>query len=377
MTAGLRQRLADLEQRLPRRFGLTRVGRTFTIVTFLVCIGSFNTGNNLLYLLLGMLLSLIIASAVLSEQVVKGLTAERQLPTQVFAGQPALVVIQVTNTKRRVPSFSLTVQDRVTELGELPSLYFLRIDPGETVQGIYRVTFPQRGQWLFTGYELRTSFPFELFRKLVRRSRPAGLLVYPNPLEPPAMVLATLGERGSRRRPAQGQGSDFFGLRDFRPGDDVRAIHWKTSARRDQWLVREMERQDAESVTLCLDHRWQPQGRRAAVHRADLERAISLCAGLAQRLIGWGYSVTLVTLDQRTTAGQDTLHLDTLLRVLAMLTFPGDPEQQETAGTAGRWRVTPRDQCILVGPQSPFPSTQGAPILARLVAAQGELSVTP
>ncbi|MFQ3585117.1 MAG: DUF58 domain-containing protein, partial [Cyanobacteriota bacterium] len=93
--------------RFPRRFRSTRIGRRFIGITLLVSIAAFNTGNNPLYLLLGMLLSLILISGMICDATLKDLDVSRQLPSRIFAGQPVLVGLTLTNRKRRLPSFSL------------------------------------------------------------------------------------------------------------------------------------------------------------------------------------------------------------------------------------------------------------------------------
>ncbi len=93
--------------RFLRRLRFTRIGGWFVGITLLVSIAAFNTGNNPLYLVLGMLLSLILLSGLLSELTLKDLEVSRQLPSRIFAGQPVLVGLTLVNRKRRLPSFSL------------------------------------------------------------------------------------------------------------------------------------------------------------------------------------------------------------------------------------------------------------------------------
>src|SRR5690242_10644944 len=73
--------------RPPRRLSFTREGRIIVILSVSVGFAAINTGNNLLYLLLGWLLSFIIASGILSEITLKRLSVERRPPPRVFAGE--------------------------------------------------------------------------------------------------------------------------------------------------------------------------------------------------------------------------------------------------------------------------------------------------
>ncbi|MEN9229225.1 MAG: DUF58 domain-containing protein [Gloeomargarita sp. GMQP_bins_44] len=339
-------------QRLPRRFTFTRVGAIFTTITVLVSIGAFNTGNNLLYLLLGMLLSLIIASGVLSEEAMKGLAVERVFPRQIFAGTPALVVLRVHNRKRRIPTFSIRITDRVGGGVTAPSNYFLRIDPGQTVEGTYRLTFPRRGWWTLDGYELSTRFPFDLFCKVRVVTAPVSVLVYPTLGQPPPLRSLALVGQGERPQMRVGGEGEFLALRDFRVGDDVRRIHWKVSARRDTWLIRDLERQETQALTLYF-YNVLPVG----TDPQRGEQGIAICAGLARDLLAKGYPVALVTTDTRTGWGQGLGHLDAILQVLAVMEFREQPRPQVP--------LTAQDQCIVFTAEG-LPPLGEAQLLARI-----------
>ncbi len=319
---------------LPRRFTFTRIGGIFTVVTVLVSIGAFNTGNNLLYLLLGMLLSLMVASGVLSEEVMKGLVVEREFPRQIFAAVPTLVTLKVHNRKRRIPTFSITVTDRIAGMSA-PENYFLKVDARRTAQVSYRLNFPQRGWWTVAGYEISTRFPFDLFCKVRVFREPVSVLVYPALGQPPPLSFLALVGRGSRPQVQAGGDGEFLSLRDFRTGDDARRIHWKASARRDTWLLRDLERQDSEELTLYF-YSVAP----ASMEPQRREQGVSTCAGLAQALLERGYLVGLVTPQERTPMGRGRGHLDTILRVLALVEFVAQP--------AAAVNLTAQDRCIVL-----------------------------
>src|SRR5262245_33888588 len=69
--------------RPPRKLQFTREGKYFVGITIGVGFAAINTGNNLLYLLLGMMLSLIIASGIMSELSLRALTVTRQPPGRI------------------------------------------------------------------------------------------------------------------------------------------------------------------------------------------------------------------------------------------------------------------------------------------------------
>src|SRR5439155_1007210 len=83
--------------RPPRRLQFTREGKYFVGITIGVGFAAINTGNNLLYLLLGMMLSLIIASGIMSEVSLRGLKVVRQPPSRLHARRPFLMGIGLSN----------------------------------------------------------------------------------------------------------------------------------------------------------------------------------------------------------------------------------------------------------------------------------------
>jgi len=341
--------------RFPRRFRFTRIGRRFVGITLLVSVAAFNTGNNPLYLLLGMLLSLILISGMLSDATLKDLEVSRQLANRIFAGQPVLVGLTLTNRKRHLPSFSLQVSERIEGLQreEWPSSYILRADARSSVNSFYRHTFPKRGAWQLQGFEIATSFPFELFRKGVEIADPQTVIVFPQPAPVHGLLLWDQFSGGSQLRPQPGQEGDYLSLRQHRPQDDVRSIHWKISAKRDQLMTRELERPRSQAITLCFENRWQPQRENPEIHRDKLERAVERCAGILSYLIQEGHPVALVTLQERTRFGADLAHQDRLLSVLAQLTFVGDPQlnKEFTQGSSHprvAFSLTAQDRCLLV-----------------------------
>ena len=101
---GLRRRF-----RQRRRLRITREGKYFVGITLGVGMAAINTGNNLLYLLLGLLLALILVSGVMSELSLRLLTVTRRLPARAQAGRAHLVEIEVFNHKGRLPSYAIEV----------------------------------------------------------------------------------------------------------------------------------------------------------------------------------------------------------------------------------------------------------------------------
>ncbi len=163
----------------PRRLEFTREGKYFVGITLGVGFAAINTGNNLLYLLLGMMLSLIIASGVLSEMSLRGLSVAREPPARPHAGKPFLMGVSLQNHKRRLPSFSIEVEDLLEGQAIDKKCYFLKLPAGRLQHTSYRHSLPRRGRYTFTGLRLSTKFPFGLFRKSRVLELTDETIVYP------------------------------------------------------------------------------------------------------------------------------------------------------------------------------------------------------
>ncbi len=197
--------------RPPRRLKFTREGKVFIGITLGVGFAAINTGNNLLYLLLGMLLALIIVSGMMSELSLRDLTVVRRLPARAQVGRPHLVEIEVFNHKKRVPSYAIEVEDLRAGQPADKRCFFLKISPMSAQVAAYRRTPLKRGQDRHVGFRIATRFPFGLFEKSREVSAAGELVIYPavDPLQlGPATRGKTNGTDGTLRR---GHSEDYLG----------------------------------------------------------------------------------------------------------------------------------------------------------------------
>lgn len=314
--------------RPPRRLRFTREGNWFVFLAIAVGLAAVNTGNNLLYLLLAWLLSFIIASGVLSELTMRGLIVTRQPAPEVFAGQPFLMEIAVANGKAGLASFSIEIEDLVDGRPLDKKCYFLKIPPGKTQRTSYRHTFARRGEYRFDGFRIGTRFPFTLFRKSRDADAPGSVVVFPR-LAPVPRLAPRPRHLGVGQSDRLGRHGEFFGLREYKPGDDRRAIHWRSTARAGRLLVRELHDEIERRVAILVDNAVPPAvasalaaGERlredAAIDEA-LERAIALAASHAASYLEQGWSVALQARGATVGLGRGKAQLNRILRALATL----------------------------------------------------------
>ncbi len=242
-----------IRQRGARRLKLTREGKYYLGITLGVGFAAINTGNNLLYLLLGMLLSLIVVSGFMSELSLRNLTVTRRLPLRAQVGRPHLVEIEVFNHKGKIPSYAIEVEDLRAGQPADKRCFFLKISPSSAQVAAYRRTPARRGRDHHTGFRIATRFPFGLFEKSREVLAPGDLIIYPA-VDPVRLATDTGTKPGnSGRIIGRGGGDDIYTVRPRRDGDDPRDIYWRKSALAAQLIVRERTREARPDVELVLD----------------------------------------------------------------------------------------------------------------------------
>jgi len=305
----------------PRKLKFTREGRYFVGITLGVGFAAINTGNNLLYLILGMLLSLIILSGVLSEMSLRRVEVQRDPPVRLYADRAFLMSMSVRNEKHRFPSFSIEVEDLVGGSPLDKKCYFLKIPAGRTQETSYRYHFRRRGRYHYDGVRISTKFPFALFRKSREALLPADLLVFPALTPVPELRPEDRSRPGEEGRMRRSRGGEFHGLREFRHGDDARDVHWRTSAHAGQLMVREYETESTRRVTLYLNNVCEEAGGPSETYDDELERMVSLAASVADRLLDLDVEVELCTHTEQVPPGRGEAQRWRLLSALAVLDF--------------------------------------------------------
>ena len=168
-----------------------------------------------------------------------------------------------------------------------------------------------------SGFRLSTRFPFGLIHKSKDVEARAEVLVYPALCAVPADLLRGFASRHGRgEHKWRSRRGEFFGLREFRQGDDPRDIHWRTSAHRGALFLRETEDDEGQEVCLVLDNGADGAGTDTV---AVFEQTVSLAASLACELLHRGYRVGLAARGEEITPEGGQAQATRLLRFLALV----------------------------------------------------------
>jgi uncharacterized protein (DUF58 family) len=275
------------------RFAIPNTTWAYLAILAVIVIGAIMREINLLIILAGLMAGPLLMSWQLIRLTLRDLTVTRQVPRGVFPGQPFVVEFTVHNRRKRLDSWALVIEDRLRNLlaGHQGGVRTARclvphVVAGKAAGASFRAQLWDRGRYRFGPLRLSTSVPVGLLTGRVTLKETTDLLVYPKlgRLQRGWAELVKheqLGHRSSRRHQGSVEG-DFYGLRDWRPGDSRRWIHWRSSAKRQEPVVRQFEQQRSQDLfvvlDLSLDSNEQPESDQRAL---QIERAISFVATLA------------------------------------------------------------------------------------------------
>jgi len=268
-------------------YKISRAGWTYIGATLLVALAALNTGNNLLFLILACLISVILMSGILSSISLAGVELRIELPENIFAGQTLRTNVELHNEKLMFPSFALRVEAVAAKGGSGAALldrpvFFPFLPRQERVKQSVPVTFLRRGLHVQDSFRIVTRFPFGFLQKTRRVALKAEALVYPSVETSSELADMFQDIEGNIESHSKGRGQDLHALREYVPTDSARHVHWKASARMGSLMVREFARENDRRVLLVLDPYADAvengRGQKAAER---FERAVNLCAGIA------------------------------------------------------------------------------------------------
>ncbi|GDX79463.1 hypothetical protein LBMAG42_12740 [Deltaproteobacteria bacterium] len=272
----------------------TREGWVFVALVAGVLFGAVNTGNNLVYLVLGVLLAMLVVANVLAEWNLRALVVERRLPGELFEGAACAGGYVLRNPRGRGAAWLVEL---VEQQGAQARAVVERCPASGSVFVAADFTFPRRGAAPLTAVRIESAFPFGLVRRWRDLSLPGEVLVYPR-ISSRHAPLAPHGEGdelADRGRPSDG--GDFAGLRPWRQGDPLRRVHWPTSARVGAPMIVVRVAEGADEVVLRLDPTLQGEAREDGIRRLAGRVEAHLARG--DRV---GLEVDGVVLDARTGA---------------------------------------------------------------------------
>lgn len=373
-------------------FEFTAGGAVMLGLLMIVGFSAWNSGNNLLFLVLSFLAAAMVVGFFAGNICLKKLDVKMRFPETIFAGQETTILVSIHNRKRLFPSYSVVAEvrgrereksavlddlkkilpDRLAERLARPAIlrrtlsYFVHIPRNSSVENKGSHIFLTRGRFIIKDFELSTRFPFGFFRHRRRlAARETELIVFPQ-LEPlSAGIVSAPLDAGKLVADKRGSGQDLLAMRDYQPNDDLRRIDWKATARSQNLMVREFAAEDERKVTIFFDTRVPTEGGKLMTLREKIEAensghgmiqsprfetAVSQTAALAAHLCNTDAEVRLITPFETGSFGTGSRHLHECLKRLAVI----EPQIQTTDEPAATFDLdevlddTPESHSIVI-----------------------------
>jgi len=273
------------------RVMLPREGMMYLLVMIVAFIASLVGRSNMLMLVFSIMAGPFIVNGWVIFSLLKKNQVGRQLPQRVMAGDLVSVEITLVNNKLWFSTWLMVVRDHVSRDRHLrllesndealePSVLFASVRPRSGRTACYQLRPGHRGRYQFGPLEVSTRFPLGLVERGYITDVRDELLVHPQiGVLLPAWsadrhMASELVERSVTQRGVFED--EFHHLRDYRPGDNPRDIHWRTSARQNGLMVRDFH-QSRDRGLIVLIELWQPD-RSTHIDRDRVELAISFAA---------------------------------------------------------------------------------------------------
>ncbi|MER6265477.1 DUF58 domain-containing protein [Streptomyces sp. NPDC059688] len=276
--------------------GLTTRGRSFLAAGIAAAICAYVLGQSDL-LRVGLLLAALplVCAAVLYRTRYRVAANRRLSPARVPAAGEARVHLRMDNVSR-LPTGLLMLQDRVPYvLGPRPRFVLDRVEPGGSREVSYRVRSDLRGRYPLGPLQLRLTDPFGMCELTRSFSTYDTLTVIPRvePLTPVRFSGEAMGYGDGRQRSLALAGEDDVIPRGYRYGDDLRRVHWRSTARYGELMVRREEQPRRSRCTVLLDTRGGAY--EGAGPDSAFEWAVAGAASVLVHMLERGFSVRLLT----------------------------------------------------------------------------------
>ena len=314
-------------------FEVTRSGAIYVGIVLVIGIAALNTGNNLLYIIVAVLLAAILVSGIASSVCLRGLQLELKMPEHIFANSEVYGTINVRNPRKWLPSLSIsaipaeTIRERKKwswvatrfpvppwrppekQWLQLPdrklrrvsidsgsgvfhqSAYFPLLPPGAQLQAEVKLKFRRRGRYQ-ERFSLSTRFPFAFLAKTRRVALAREVLIYPELTTSQEVIELLPVVSGKREAYQKGLGSDLYRIREYLPEDSARHVDWKATAKSGALKVREFAREDERRLRIVFDN---PAPRLLSPEK--YEHMVSLAASAAWLMAEQGVFMSFVSQD--------------------------------------------------------------------------------
>ncbi|MDQ4058327.1 MAG: DUF58 domain-containing protein, partial [Actinomycetota bacterium] len=212
-------------------------------------------------------------------------------PPRVAAGQPVEVRLELSNLGRGATPLVLMHDRLPLELPGRSRFALPGLEAGGKRASSYRVVAPRRGRYEVGPLEVSFVDPFGLARLSSEGIAPSDFLVHPRVEQlvvPRDMSHQRSMAVSALRQLSGSRGEDFYTLREYAEGDDLRKIHWPSTAKRNRYMIRQEETPWQTRATILIDDR--AEAHEGFADSSTFERSVEAAASLVALYHRSGYS---------------------------------------------------------------------------------------
>lgn len=335
-----------------RRYHLTIASLAYVATTCVLVIGAVNGQNNLLFWIFGIAVSGLTISGLISGSSLMGIRVRREIIDVPRAGDTFHIRYTLYNANYVVGAFALVIEElpqsrgwfgkkfgsswaaRVTQ----PKAGIAYLGPRQTLIIETRCEAVTRGLAVFGPVRVSSTFPFGIARKSVTFVQNSDALILPERIDlaHDASSLASYRTQDVATMIRSRNGDETFALREHQPGDPMRSVAWRASARMARPIVRDLSKRKGGRIWIVLDD---------TNHEADhdaFERAIMIVSSIfnasAMRSVKPGF----ITMSRGLIAEPDKVHVREVDETLARI----EPDGNSRVHTS--LHVQPDDAVVLV-----------------------------
>ncbi len=279
--AKLAQKIGMRSRVMVPREGLVYLGIMLIIAIAALTGGNPDTGNMLL-LIFGMMAGPFVLNGWVVVAMLARVSVERSVPAVASAGAYFSVEITLKNDKRFLSSRLVEVRDQIQGHSgtQEATVTFVRVGPEEARTSEYQLRIARRGRFTFGPIRISSQFPLGIGERGHTLPVEDEIIIHP--------ALGRLLPGWSRRERELAEAiqetnarlgifdDEFHGIREYRPGDNPRAIHWRSSARHGQLMVKEHQQHRQSDLTVLLDL-FQTQEFTPELQETAISLAATLC----------------------------------------------------------------------------------------------------
>lgn len=264
------------------RIFFPRVGLAYLVIMGVIFVGSLLSRSNMLMLVFAMLIGPWVLNGWTAFTMSKRTRILRRAPQRAMAGETISVEMILENRKFWFASWLMAVRDRISNRHEQldASVLFVRVPPRRSRNTYYQLQLSQRGNYRFGPLEVTTRFPLGLVERGLISDVEGEILIHPrigrltsNWKRDQSLSMELIQRQATR---PGAYDDEFHCIREYRSGDNPRAIHWRTTARQNELMVKEFHQRRDQRLAVLLDL-WQPS-RLNEQYRARIELAVSFVA---------------------------------------------------------------------------------------------------